>query len=424
MSLTEPLAAKLRPRNLNNFIGQEHLLAPGLPLYEALNNNLLHSMILWGPPGSGKTTLAKLLASSADAEIEEISAVLCGVKDIRAAIERAKLRQQQGTATVLFVDEVHRFNKSQQDAFLPYVESGLVTLIGATTENPAFELNNALLSRASVYILKALTKANLLALVNAALKNYDMTIEQPQLLVESSNGDARKCLNYLELAIAQARSKQINNIDEALLTKILTSEYFCFDKGGDSFYDQISALHKSIRGSSPDAALFWGLAMLKGGATPQYILRRLLRIASEDVGNADPRSLEIVLNAWDSFDRLGMPEGELVIGQAILYLASAPKSNAVYMAYKKCKLDILSLNKIDVPIHLRNAPTKLSKLLNHGAAYKYPHDYPNAYVPNENYFPINFKKNYYFPVERGLELKIKHKFDVFSKINNQLLGTN
>ena len=414
----EPLAAKLRPTNINSFLGQEHLLAPGLPLFEALNSHSLHSMILWGPPGTGKTTLAKLLANSANAEIEELSAVLCGVKDIRAAIDRAKLRQSQGLATVLFVDEVHRFNKSQQDAFLPFVENGLVTFIGATTENPAFELNNALLSRANVYVLKALTKQNLAMLIETALGDFSMTIEKPELIIASSNGDARKCLNYLELAINQTKASNLSHIDEQILKQILTSDYFCFDKGGDNFYDQISALHKSIRGSAPDAALVWALAMLKGGCTPQYILRRLLRIASEDIGNADPRAMQVVLSAWDSFERLGMPEGELAIAQSVLYLASAPKSNAAYLAYKQCKFDLSLTKKIEVPIHLRNAPTKLAKSLEHGTDYKYPHDHPNAYVPNENYFPNGFKNQYYFPVERGLEIKIKQKFEFFAKMSN------
>ncbi len=417
MTLTEPLASRLRPRQLDDFLGQTHLLVEGLPLYDALQHGTLHSMILWGPPGTGKTTLAKLLANAADAELEELSAVLCGVKDIRAAIERAKQYKERGRATILFVDEVHRFNKSQQDAFLPFVENGLITFIGATTENPSFELNNALLSRAAVYVLKPLEQETLLCLINKALADVSVSIDSPELIAQSCHGDARKCLNLLELAISQANVKGCKHIDEIILKQVLASDYCPFDKGGDIFYDQISALHKSIRGSAPDASLFWCLSMLKSGCSPKYVLRRLLRIASEDIGNADPRALPTVLNAWDSFERLGMPEGELMIAQAVLYLASAPKSNAVYLAYKSCKQDIKLNQRAEVPLHLRNAPTKLLASLNHGRDYQYPHDQPHAYVANENYFPENLSKQYYFPVERGLEIKIKQKLEFLQQLN-------
>ncbi len=413
----EPLASKLRPTSLAEFYGQSHLLKPGLPLYEAITHHQLHSMILWGPPGSGKTTLAKIMAHSANAKVEELSAVLSGVKDIRAAMDRALSFQKEGGLTVLFVDEVHRFNKSQQDAFLPFVERGVVTFIGATTENPAFELNNALLSRAAIYVLKPLSDKALLSLIRNTLNQVDITISEPNLIIDHSQGDARKCLNYLELAIGLAQKNNQSTIDKALIKNILSTTITSFDKGGDNFYDQISALHKSIRGSSPDASLFWCLSMLKGGCSPQYVLRRLLRIASEDIGNADPKAASIVLTAWDSFDRLGMPEGELTIAQAAIYLACAPKSNAVYKAYKQCKLELGQITHYEVPIHLKNAPTRLSQQLNHGRDYNYPHDYPYAYVPNENYFPKSHKNQYYAPVERGLEFKIKQKLEFFKQLD-------
>ena len=415
--INEPLASKLRPKSIDDLLGQSHLLSVGQPLYDALHQGMVHSMILWGPPGTGKPTLAKLLANAADADIEEISAVLSGVKEIRAAIDKAKLNKERNRATILFVDEVHRFNKSQQDAFLPFVESGLITFIGATTENPAFELNNALLSRAAIYVLKPLEQEALLHLIDRALATHEITIDSPKLISESCNGDARKCLNILELVISQVKLQELTHISDNMLQHIISDECRLFDKNGDFFYDQISALHKSIRGSSPDASLFWCLTMLKNGCSPQYLLRRLLRIASEDIGNADPKALQIVLNAWDSFERLGRPEGELAITQATLYLSSAPKSNATYLAYKTCLQDVNTLKQPEVPIHLRNAPTSLAKSLNHGKAYQYPHDHPHAFVINENYFPQGLQKQYYFPVERGLEIKIKQKLNFLQQLN-------
>lgn len=414
--MNEPLASLLRPKTIDDFLGQKHLLSAGKPLHDAVLQGKPHSMILWGPPGTGKTTLAKLLANASEAHLEEISAVLCGVKDIRSAIERAKYYKEKAQPTILFVDEVHRFNKAQQDAFLPFVENGLITFIGATTENPAFELNNALLSRACVYVLKPLESNALLSLVKKALALFDVEITQPELVVESCHGDARKCLNMVELAINLAKSDHKKQIDHELISHVINGESRIFDNKGDFFYDQISALHKSIRGSAPDASLFWCLTMLKNGCSPQYILRRLLRIASEDIGNADPKALQVVINAWDSFDRLGAAEGELVIAQSALYLASAPKSNAAYLAYKACLKDIQNYRSTEVPMHLRNAP-KLAKSLGHGKAYQYPHDHPHAFVVNETYFPKGFHQQYYFPVERGLEIKIKQKLNFLQQLN-------
>lgn len=413
----EPLASKLRPNTLEGFFGQTHLLQKGLPLYEAIASHQPHSMILWGPPGTGKTTLAKIIADAANAELEELSAVLSGVKDIRLAIERAKQRQAANGKTILFVDEVHRFNKSQQDAFLPYVENGLVTFIGATTENPAFEINNALLSRAAVYTLKSLQPDDIAQIIDKALVLYQLTLASKAPLIEAAQGDARKCLNLLELAASHAKHLKTNHISADLLKDILVSDYQSFDKGGDQFYAQISALHKSVRGSAADAALFWCMSMLNRGCPYQYILRRLLRMASEDIGNADPRALQLVLNAWQAYERLGPEEGELAIAQAVLYLAAAPKSNAAYMAYKACKYDKVHQTNISVPNHLINAPTKLAKTMGHGKDYQYPHDYPDAYVPNENYFPLGVQSKYYYPVERGLELKIKQKLIHLSELD-------
>ncbi|MBD2839663.1 replication-associated recombination protein A [Pseudomonas sp. JM0905a] len=415
--IAQPLAARLRATSLDEYVGQEHLLAPGKPLREALEQGALHSMIFWGPPGVGKTTLAKLLAQVTDAHFETISAVLSGVKEIRQSVEMAKQQAAQyGRRTILFVDEVHRFNKSQQDAFLPYVEDGTLIFIGATTENPSFELNNALLSRARVYVLKSLDEAALRKLVARAL-NEDKGLGKRQLslpdesfsiLMAAADGDGRRLLNLLENAADLAEDG--GEIGAELLQNLLGDSRRRFDKGGEAFYDQISALHKSVRGSDPDAALYWYARMLDGGCDPLYIARRVVRMASEDIGNADPRALSLCLSAWDVQERLGSPEGELAVAQAITYLACAPKSNAVYMAFKAAMRDAAENGSLEVPLHLRNAPTKLMKQLGYGEEYRYAHDEPDAYAAGEDYFPDQLEpRQYYQPVPRGLELKIRDK---------------
>ncbi|MNZ73655.1 Replication-associated recombination protein A [compost metagenome] len=415
--VAQPLAARLRPANLDEYVGQEHLLARGKPLREALEQGALHSMIFWGPPGVGKTTLARLLAKVSDAHFETISAVLSGVKEIRQAVEVAKQHAAQyGRRTILFVDEVHRFNKSQQDAFLPYVEDGTLIFIGATTENPSFELNNALLSRARVYVLKSLDEEALRKLVQRALsedkglgkRKLSLPEESFRILLAAADGDGRRLLNLLENAADLAEDGTA--ISPELLQNLLGDSRRRFDKGGEAFYDQISALHKSVRGSNPDGALYWFARMLDGGCDPLYIARRVVRMASEDIGNADPRALTLCLSAWDVQERLGSPEGELAVAQAIVYLACAPKSNAVYTAFKTAMRDAAENGSLEVPLHLRNAPTKLMKNLGYGEEYRYAHDEPDAYAAGEDYFPEALEpRRYYQPVPRGLELKIGDK---------------
>ena len=411
-----PLAARMRPQNLDQYIGQQHILGADKPLRKAILAGHCHSMILWGPPGTGKTTLAELMAHYCQAEVERLSAVTSGIKEIRAAIDKAKENSWRGVRTILFVDEVHRFNKSQQDAFLPYVEDGTVLFIGATTENPSFELNNALLSRARVYVLQSLDEAAMQQLLQRALsesrglgdRHLRLGDAAAQLLISAADGDGRRLLNLLENAADLLEDG--GEIDPALLQGLLGDGRRRFDKGGEAFYDQISALHKSVRGSNPDAALYWYARMLDGGCDPLYLARRVVRMASEDIGNADPRALTLCLNAWDVQERLGSPEGELAVAQAIVYLACAPKSNAVYMAFKAAMRDAADLGSLDVPLHLRNAPTKLMRELGYGEEYRYAHDEPDAYAAGEDYFPETMApRRYYAPVPRGLEVKIRDK---------------
>lgn len=414
----QPLADRMRPRDLNEYFGQGHLLAQGKPLRLAIEAGHIHSMIFWGPPGTGKTTLARMIARHSRCQFLTLSAVLAGVKDIRAAVEQARqVRAEQGKGTVLFVDEVHRFNKAQQDAFLPYVEDGTLVFIGATTENPSFELNNALLSRARVYVLKALTQADIRQIIDHALSDSERGLGARALvfpdplrdrLAAVADGDARRALNLLEITTDLAEPQgawEVVSIET--LDEVLSQGGRRFDKGGEAFYDQISALHKSVRGSSPDGALYWLARMFDGGCDPLYIARRVVRMASEDIGNADPRGLELALNAWDVQERLGSPEGELAIAQAVVYLACAPKSNAVYKAFNEVMADVKNQGSLEVPLHLRNAPTKLMKELGYGKRYRYAHDEPEAYAAGESYFPDEITpRQYYRPVPRGLEIKI------------------
>ncbi|MCX8641370.1 MULTISPECIES: replication-associated recombination protein A [unclassified Gilliamella] len=406
----KPLAARMRPRDLSEYIGQSQLLGEDKPLPKAIKAGNLHSMILWGPPGTGKTTLAEIIAHHANAKVERISAVTSGIKDIREAIERAKINQQAGIRTILFVDEVHRFNKSQQDAFLPYVENGTVTFIGATTENPSFELNSALLSRARVYLLKSLTNNDIELILQQAMddpergygnRNIILPDETKKQIAEFVGGDARRALNTLELLVDMSDGQALT---PELLKEVIGERSARFDNQGDRYYDLISAVHKSIRGSSPDAALYWYARIITAGGDPLYVARRLLAIASEDVGNADPRAMQVALAAWDCFTRVGPAEGERAIAQAIVYLACAPKSNAVYSAFNQAMKDATSKPDYDVPEHLRNAPTNLMKKLGYGAQYRYAHDEPNAFAAGENYFPPEMANSkYYYPTERGAE---------------------
>lgn len=423
-----PLAARVRPQTLTSYIGQTHLMAPGCPLNRAIEKGAMHSMILWGPPGVGKTTFAQLIAQQFDHSFIPVSAVLSGVKEIRQAVDEAKMRRaQSGRDTILFVDEVHRFNKSQQDAFLPYVEDGTVIFIGATTENPSFELNNALLSRARVYVLKKLTDLELITVLKNALNHpkgfaelkVSISDELLEIIANASDGDARKSLNILELSVDLAEQDGLQrSITRDSIEHVLQNSLKRFDKGGDIFYEQISALHKSVRGSDPDAALYWFVRMIDAGCDPLYIARRVVRMASEDIGNADPRALTLALNAWDVHTRLGSPEGELTIAQAIIYLAVAPKSNAVYKAYNDCRRLVQTTHDEDVPMHLRNAPTNLMKDQGMGKEYRYAHDEPEAFAAGENYFPESLAGTIlYEPVNRGLEFKIAEKLERLRGLN-------
>ncbi|EEO28250.1 replication-associated recombination protein A [Oxalobacter paraformigenes] len=420
-----PLAERLRPQTIDEVVGQEHLLGPGKPLRLAFESGEPHSMILWGPPGVGKTTLARLMADGFNAEFIALSAVLSGVKDIREAVERARLiRSGSGRRTILFVDEVHRFNKSQQDAFLPHVESGLFTFIGATTENPSFEVNNALLSRAAVYVLKPLDNGNLDTLVNRALEReldgLTVSAEARTLLLMSADGDARRLLNNLEIVAQAARAKNEEEIGVALLKETLGDAMRRFDNKGDHFYDQISALHKSVRGSSPDAALYWLTRMLDGGADPRYLARRIVRMAWEDIGLADPRAVQIANDAASTYERLGSPEGELALAQAVIYLAVAAKSNAGYVAYNQARAFVKQDKSREVPVHLRNAPTRLMKELGYGHEYRYAHDEPNAYAAGETYFPDGMSpRQWYKPTPYGLEKKIGEKLDWLAELDKK-----
>jgi len=425
-----PLAARMRPESLDAYVGQSHLVGPGKPLRRAIEQGQLHSMILWGPPGVGKTTFARLLASVGNLSFETLSAVLSGVKDIRAIVERARNRKlSQGQDTLLFVDEVHRFNKGQQDAFLPHIEDGTFIFVGATTENPSFELNSALLSRTRVYVLKNLEEADILQLLTRAVNSEEgfggelaVSDDVLGMMASASGGDGRRALNILEISadLAEPDADGKNRVSPEHLEQVMQTSLRRFDKGGDVFYDQISALHKSVRGSDPDGSLYWLCRMLDGGCDPLYVARRLVRIASEDIGNADPRALQLSMDAWDAQERLGSPEGELALAQAVTYLALAPKSNAVYKAFNRCMADIRQDPDYEVPVHLRNAPTKLLKSMGHGDSYRYAHDEAHAFAAGESYLPdAIYQRRYYEPVDRGLEIKLSEKRQRLDALNEQ-----
>ncbi len=420
---TTPLAERMRPQSVEQVVGQSHLLEPQQPLYRALSGQHLHSMILWGPPGTGKTTLARIAANIAQADFFTLSAVGSGVKDIRQVVDAALGNRAHGKQTVLFIDEVHRFNKAQQDSFLPHVEDGTIVLIGATTENPAFELNNALLSRARVYVLRSIEESELVSLIKhtfdapQGLQELGVSIddEAASALAQASDGDARRCLGFLETAADLASQEADKRIALEHINAVVTRRMAQFDKGGDYFYDQISALHKAVRGSSPDGALYWAARMLEGGVDPHYLMRRVARMASEDIGNADPRALSLAIDAWQTYDRLGTPEGELAIMQSVAYLAAAPKSNAVYMATKAALATAKSSPAAGVPNHLRNAPTKLAKSMGHGEEYRYDHDEPDYFSAGQTYFPPELgEQQFYKPKQAGLEIKIGERLKYLS----------